>query len=163
MDCAICFNHIKTSCVGSCNHHFCSDCLIQWCKTNNVCPKCKCLIREIKPDPEFDHLTFILLSSMSDHVTLSRDYNFYLSNTYTKIIVVDFPQNSNAGLTIKNNNGPGVKVTKLSNDGRAKLCGLQVNNIIISINKVPCINHKQVIAIFDECMFSNKDAVCMIL
>ena len=61
MDCAICFNHIKKSSIASCNHHFCSECLIRWCKTQNTCPKCRATINEIRPDIEFDHLTFILL------------------------------------------------------------------------------------------------------
>jgi hypothetical protein len=165
MDCAICFNHITTSCVGSCNHHFCAECLIQWCKTNNVCPKCKCVIREIKPDPEFDNLTCILLSTLSGTSDdLGNKFIFNLLHAKNcREIIIDFPPNSKAGITLTNNSGPGVKITKLSGDGRARASGLVSGNIIISINNVPCINHKQVIGIFDECMFSNKIAKCVII
>ena len=145
MECAICFNTITTSCVGSCTHHFCSDCLLKWCKTNNVCPKCKCIIREIKADPEFDLGLFGLYSK------IVREF------------IVDFPININAGITLRNCNGPGVAITNLDYNGRARICGLKIADVILSVNNVPCINHKQTIAIFDECMFSNKSVKCVVV
>ena len=175
MECAICLNNIVTSCIGSCNHHFCAECLVQWCKSNNVCPKCKYVIKEIKSDPEFDAISSELLKKLlngdrNDSVSLlgsetysyTYSYSSGLQSRLTREIIIDFPQNSNTGITLRNCDGPGVKITKLDYNGRARICGLCVGNVIFSINNVPCINHKQTIAIFDECMFSNKDVRCIV-
>ena len=163
MECAICLNTIITSCVGSCTHHFCSDCLLKWCKTNNVCPKCKCIIREIKADPEFDVVSSGCRDIGSSNYTSG---NIGLFGLYSKIgreIIVDFPINTNAGITLRNCNGPGVAITNLDYNGRARICGLKIADVILSVNNVPCINHKQTIAIFDECMFSNKSVKCVVV
>ena len=165
MECAICLNNIITSCVGSCNHHFCADCLLQWCKTNNVCPKCKYIIREIKADPEFDAISARckgLDKELYQEYLTSDKNSFGIHSKITHEIIIDYPLNSNTGITLKNCDGPGVKITKLDYNGRARICGLGVGDIILSINNVPCINHRQTIAIFDECMFSNKNVRCLI-
>ena len=167
MECAICLTNIITSCVGSCNHHFCAECLLKWCKTNNICPKCKYVIREIKADPEFDYLVYILLNNFDDRSNEmyggNGNYSLFggLHSKITCEIIISFPPNSTAGITLKNCDGPGVKITKLDYNGRARICGLRVGDVIISINNVPCINHKQTIGIFDEGMFSNKDVKCL--
>lgn len=164
MDCVICYNHIITSCITSCNHHFCYKCLIDWCKIQNTCPKCRTIIREIRPDREFDHLTYILLNSLANNKLLDLSSNFFtLTNNNTEEITITFPPNTNAGITLKNNNGPGVKITRLSYQGRGRICGLKEQNIILFLNNVPCINHKQAIDIIDHCMFSNKDLSCILI
>ena len=67
------------------------------------------------------------------------------------------------GMTIKNNynwlrlgkKGPGVVVHKLNNKNIFKDSGLKVGDIILFINNVPCIDHKQVIDIINRCVFIN--------
>ena len=57
MDCPICWSPISNSCIGSCTHHFCMECLLKHCKIgNNKCPICKTDILEIRRDIEFDNL-----------------------------------------------------------------------------------------------------------
>ena len=34
----ICLGDIAQSATGSCSHHFCYECLLEWCKTNQTCP-----------------------------------------------------------------------------------------------------------------------------
>ena len=95
---------------------------------------------------------------------MDENNNFFLfNNKNTKEIIVSFPSNSEAGITLKNNDGPGIKISKLSLSGRAKIASLNVGDIVLSLNNVPCINHKQAIAIVDECMFSNKNLKCVII
>ena len=56
MRCIICHEDIVRSCIGSCTHHFCYQCLVKWCKQKNTCPICNEIINEIRYDPEFDSL-----------------------------------------------------------------------------------------------------------
>ena len=32
MECPICYDTIQYSAIGSCTHHFCIKCIIDWCK-----------------------------------------------------------------------------------------------------------------------------------
>lgn len=32
MECPICYDKIKNSAIGTCTHHFCLKCIIDWCK-----------------------------------------------------------------------------------------------------------------------------------
>jgi hypothetical protein len=185
MECAICFNIIRKSAVGLCNHHFCFQCLVRWCHFSNVCPKCKARITEIKFDPEYD----ILVKELSklnvdienignEKVTNEKVTNE--NNSFREVIknqsintnvmgggnikelVISF-NNKEIGITIHNNNdGPGVKITNIDVGGRGQICGLKKGDILLFINNVPCINHIQSIRIFKESMRSNKDAICMV-
>ena len=56
MICGICLETINKSVMESCNHHYCYDCLINWLKTKNKCPKCNNILYEINFDKEFDEL-----------------------------------------------------------------------------------------------------------
>ena len=57
MECPICYNLICDSAIGSCTHHFCYNCIIQWCQFGGTkCPICKISITHIRPDTEFDIL-----------------------------------------------------------------------------------------------------------
>jgi hypothetical protein len=201
MECLICFGYIRKSCIGSCNHHFCYDCLIKWCAINNVCPKCKCLIREIRLDPEFDNLLGILNSEfnpnknnvyVNDALEIEEMIDIDLSSNSSlgvgsggecdgarnkllggggsgsgggsaiKEIFIEFPVGSNieAGISLANNRGPGVKIVSLERDGAILKAGIKINDIIISLNNVPCVNHKQAIDIINYNMLSNKTLKC---
>jgi len=60
MECPICYEKIEYSAIGSCTHHFCLKCIIEWCKKGGEdCPICKTQIGTIRRDIEFDKLNGI--------------------------------------------------------------------------------------------------------
>ena len=159
MECAICFNIISNSCIGSCTHHFCLTCLIRWCQNNGTaCPICKTLIREIRPDIEFNKL------NCPESPDLCTD------NIGHKIIV-DFSNNENAGITLENNcsfgglgiRGPGVIVTKINQKDKCYQSGLRKGDTIIFINNIPCTDHKQSIDIIDASVLVLSSINCVLL
>ena len=148
MDCPICYDNIKISAIGSCTHHFCYSCLIDWCKKGGTsCPVCKTPINMIRKDIEFD---MILGNNIIELENIQRT------------IRINFFLNSEDGITLENNfqNGitriPGVKVGKINKD---KICyknGIRKGDIILFINKIPCIDHAQVIKIIDNAVSANS-------
>ena len=42
---------------------------------------------------------------------------------------------------------PGVKVVKISKEKNCYKSGLRIGDVILFINRIPCINHEQVIKI----------------
>ena len=164
MDCPICFNIIKNSAVGPCNHHFCLSCLLKWCEFGGTqCPICKTLLTEIKYDREFDELINIINQDNNDENYPSLDDN--------NSIIVSFPNDSKAGVTICNNyawfgsgkRGPGVVISKINNKYQCYQDGLREKDIILFINNIPCINHQQTIKIIDEICDNNGIMVCTII
>lgn len=145
MECPICFNLISNSAVGSCCHHFCYECLLKWCSlSNSKCPVCKDRIYEIKLDREFDK------------INNPECLNYSLNLNKQNIIKIDFSDNNILpGITLKNNS-PGVKITKLQQNGICYKSGLNVGDIILSINNVPCNNHKDSVKIIDNNFKINK-------
>ena len=177
MNCPICLSIIQNSCVPSCSHHFCYECLINWIKNNGInCPLCNQFISEIKIDTEFDNLQRQILqyTKISNHNNNNdnndNNYdNLFISNknlNHKEIIILLDNINSNTdkipkknddiGITIKNNKGPGVKVISLKKDKLAFQKGIKVNDIILFINNIPCINHKQSIDIIYSLVLSRK-------
>ena len=180
MECRICFSTIKNSCIGSCSHHFCFECLLRWCKKNNSCPVCRSMINQIIFDKEFDELVYkynLLLNKLGsendelgldelgdiefghDEIENIGDGYYFLNITicYDDIIM------KNLLVTFKNNKGPGVIVSKIDKNGRAYHYGLRLNDNILFINNISCINHKQSICIFNYCDLSRKNIVCKII
>jgi len=42
MDCGICLQNISVrGLLPCCDHHFCSECIVEWSNTSNTCPLCK--------------------------------------------------------------------------------------------------------------------------
>jgi len=148
MECSICYKVILKSYSTNCLHHFCQYCLVKWCKNNSTCPKCRSFIFFIKPDPEFDALNFSNNSIQSSPLSLSQIFSSDISFNLS-IIYIDFHNkiSKNVGITLINNNGLGVKIKKLTNNGLAAAAGLKCNQIILFINDIPCFNHKQGIAL----------------
>jgi hypothetical protein len=143
MDCPICFDLIKDSCVGPCLHHFCYACLTKWISFGGYkCPKCKQFIYEIKFDREFD-----IINNPDNSSTVSE---------YTKKINIDFNDSIHPGITISSSKGPGVKITKLNKNDKCYKSGLRVNDVIIFLNNVPCNNHSDTILVIDESFEKNK-------
>ena len=154
MDCPICFNIITNSSIGSCTHHFCTDCLIKWCEFGgNKCPTCKTVITMIRPDREFD--------AINSPETISISIG-----NYGKNISIDFSKNDCAGITLENNEsllqgrGPGVMITKVDERKKCYKNGLRKGDILLFINNIPCIDHKQTINIINECVISSTQMIC---
>ena len=146
MECPICYNLIKNSCVGSCMHHYCYNCIVKWLSTNPVCPICKMPAYELKLDREFD--------SINNSPT---DENI---EKITKTIVIDFKNNIPPGITITNNcNSPGVKVLDLKKSENCYIIGIRKDDIILFINSVPCNTHKHAIDIIEECYERRKQII----
>ena len=132
MDCPICFEKITNSAIGSWSHHFCYICLLQWYKLNDQCPICKTNIREIRFDIEFDRLL------NNNKITLNRNEKVIDSN--------------NLKITLINNTkGPGVKIKNVNNNL------LKIGEIILFINGISIINHKQAIDIINHSIISNTN------
>lgn len=177
MECSICFDYIKNSCFGSCYHHFCFKCLSRWCIQNNSCPICKTHINQILYDKEFDLVNQQLIyykkqapnvdvtdvSNSSSKIEVDNiNTNNYLdiSNILNLTICFDVNIDKKLILTLKNNRGPGVYVCKINNNCIAYHYGLRKNDVLLFVNNIPCINHKQTINIFDNCYLSSTDIHC---
>lgn len=176
MNCPICLSIIQNSCTPSCCHHFCYDCLINWINNKGSnCPLCNQNINEIKIDTEFDSLQKKILEYQN--IDCNKDNDCY-KNNYSSVANVFnkkkelniFPniinlngesnnknKNEDIGISIKNNNGPGVKVIALKKEKLAFKNGIKVNDIILFINNIPCLNHQQSIKIIDNLILSEKN------
>lgn len=152
MECAICLCNIEQSATGSCSHHFCYDCLMDWCKANTTCPKCRFEIREVRLDPEYDEL--LHGGAPSERA----------ASTKHPTIRLRLDPEHRAGITLTNpQSGPGVLVAYLKPSGRAYHCGLRVADVIVSINGLPATSHEQSIRIIEEATQCSRDVVCTLL
>lgn len=146
MECPICYETINNSCVGSCMHHFCYNCLIKWIYLGGMkCPLCKKFIYEIKMDKEFDKLIN------------NQDYTEkFISNTeYTKKIIIYFHDNTPPGITLTTNNGVGLRILKLNENDKFYNNNFKINDILLFVNNVPCISHREIINIITDA-YENK-------
>ena len=148
MECSICFNIIENSCVGSCMHHFCYKCLTTWMhKGGTSCPTCKKAIYEIKLDKEFDKI--------------NNDTDVPIILNFTKSINVQFGDIP-PGITICNNK-LGIRVQKLNKKDQCYISGLKVNDIIVSLNGVPCYEHSFAINIIKDAYINKKNLLFNII
>lgn len=140
MDCPICYENIRCATICSCVHHFCYECITDWCKLKNTCPVCNECIFELRRDHEFDKL------------------NNNEDNTPNNLneLVIEIPDGTKPGVSLKNN-FPGVKIIRLNKNDQFYKCGVPLNSIILFINNIPCVNHKQSIDIIDSLCLSNKN------
>lgn len=142
MDCPICYETIRCATICSCVHHFCYDCITSWCKLKNTCPICNECIFELRRDPEFDKL--------------NNDYEHNIEITNLNELDVPMPNGTKPGVRLRNN-FPGVKIIKLNKNDQFYKYGVPLNSIILFINNIPCVNHKQSIDIIDSLTLSNKN------
>ncbi len=154
MECPICFNIIKNSAIGSCTHHFCLECLLRWCEVGDTkCPVCKTSICAIKRDIEFDKL---------------NGCNFIELDNILPTIKINFKKDTIAGITLENNytymglgnRAPGVIISKLNEHDQCAKQGLRKKDIILFINKIPCMDHIQVINIINSAVAANGSINC---
>ena len=115
LECAICLGDIRQSATGSCSHHFCYECLLEWCKANQTCPKCRHHVREIRLDPEFD----LLLTSSSNAPSSSSDKPEQPTpKKQQPSFRLRLSPDHRAGITLTNpQSGPGVLVAYLKPTG----------------------------------------------
>ena len=156
MECVICLKLINNSYSLPCLHHFCKNCILQWCHKKDTCPKCRKFIFFLKPDPEFQELNFKF--SFSSNSTLQNlpiqssitDTNNFHPQTI-KIRSIDFSKSTidKIGLTLTTDHKNNVIVTQVDQKGLAALSGIKKKSILISINDIPCISHHQTIKIID--------------
>lgn len=172
MECPICFNLIYKSCIGSCCHHFCYKCLLEWCKRgNDNCPLCKVNITEIKLDKEFDSINN---PNDIDNEIYSNNYENNANtnnrnNVKDKKIVINYNNNDKGGVTLVNNTNfynqrkCGVKVKSIDTDSTSYKCGLRKNNVLLFLNNIPCYNHNQCIKIFNHSSLHGLTITCELL
>ena len=167
MECPICYNQIINSSIGSCTHHFCTDCIIRWCEFGGTtCPTCKTLISEIRPDKEFDYINNQF--NELNEINSPKNLRVYMGNS-ENIIVVNFEKNDLAGITLENNcsilgnRGPGVIIKKINENYKCFKSGLRKHDILLSINNIPCIDHKQSIDIINQCAIATSKVICKTL
>lgn len=173
MECPICLNHIKESVIGSCTHHFCRLCLIKWCEFGGTnCPTCKTPITQIREDKEFDYLNNKDIDRDSDRDSdRDRDRDNRVKSLFNREIKINFRRDDKIGITIENyythraigTRGPGVIITKLNPDGKCYREGLRIKDIILSINNIPCVDHKQTIDIINQCNRESSTMICSLL
>jgi hypothetical protein len=142
MDCVICFNTISNACILTCTHHFCYSCIHKWCYYKNTCPKCRAIIYDIKFDKEFDTLINGGLLSKILNVKHPRE------------LKIEFPKGVTSGVTLKNCT-PGVRVSDIDINCQFYKHGIKVNDIILLINNMPCMNHSDVVDIINNHQKSN--------
>ena len=145
MDCPICYENIRYATICSCVHHFCYECITNWCKLKNTCPVCNECIFELRRDHEFDKL----INNRDDKLCDKVEDNL-------NEIIIPCPIGTNPGACLKNNL-PGVKVIKLNKNDQFYKYGVPLNSIILFINNIPCINHQQSVGIINYLSLSNKD------
>jgi hypothetical protein len=160
MDCPICYNIIQCSAIGSCTHHFCYDCILQWCEFGGInCPICQTQITQISRDIEFDTINGIAATSPKKMHSMQNN------------VIVNFEKNDIAGITLENNystrgfsrRGPGVTISKINDKSRCYKNGLRKNDIIIAVNNIPCTDHSQTIKIIDCCVLACRRINCSLL
>ncbi len=152
MECPICFEVIKNSCYANCNHHFCYNCLMKWCrKGGKRCPMCKNRMFQIILDKEFD-----LKNNPLCKEKIERES--------TKIINVNFKDKVRPGIGIiereklvKNEKNHGVVVLRL--EKKKKLINyLKLNDVIMYLNGMPCVKAIDSIEIIEK-YFKEKDTL----
>lgn len=138
-ECGICFSETPQSpVVTTCTHHFCCQCLRNWCKrSGGECPLCR------KRVYTYFH---------TDRMELEK-------GIFDIQTVVNFAS-SPASITLKNNY-PGVLICKLGGKGAFARQGLMVGDVILKINNVNLICHQQAIELIKESE-KKKDAVSVV-
>ena len=158
MDCPICYNLIRNSCIGSCTHHFCFPCLINWTLYGGqTCPLCKTFIGEIRFDKEMD----VLLSKINNDVSFEViNQEIQCNKCYHINIgsVID-----NMMITLENNKGPGVIISKINRKGVAYKKGLRRGDNILFLNNIPCVNYGQAVQIINNCQKLGRSMDFLIL
>lgn len=173
MECPICFNTIKDSCIGTCTHHFCYECLKKWCMMGGTkCPICKTFINSIRYDKEFDNINY--LSNLTNLTNLTNiDIPEKTLNNLAKLntskIRVNVNKDEKFNITLMNYNNSscfsknklssGVKIKNINKNSILYKNGLRKNTVILYINNIPCINHYQCVNILNSISFLGGELI----
>tara|TARA_Y100001970_G_C14222177_1_gene853348 strand:+ start:630 stop:992 length:363 start_codon:yes stop_codon:yes gene_type:complete len=111
-------------------------------KGGTSCPICKKAIYEIKLDKEFDKIN-------------NNNIDSPIILNFTKNINIQFG-NIPPGITICNNK-LGILVKKLNKKEQCYISGIKVNDIITSLNGVPCREHSFAINIIKDAYINKKN------
>lgn len=168
MECPICLKQITNSYAVPCLHHFCKNCILQWCNKKDTCPKCRKFIYFIKADPEFDELnekfeipfnySLENLSSDTSIINFNQNKNNENLNNNIKTCIIKFDQSNcqKIGLTLTSNDKNEVIVTNVEPKGLGATSGIKKKSILLTVNDIPCISHKQTIKIIDFSRMINQ-------
>jgi hypothetical protein len=127
-------------------------------------------IYEIKLDKEFDNINTIInnnnnlydisitdisitdntitdISITDNTITDNTITDNTIINEYTKHHILDFSDGIPPGLSITNNKGIGVKICKINTNDKFYKAGFHVDDVILFLDKVPCIYHSDSIKI----------------
>tara|TARA_B100000989_G_C19303604_1_gene369532 strand:+ start:74 stop:409 length:336 start_codon:yes stop_codon:yes gene_type:complete len=102
----------------------------------------------MRQDYQFQNLVNII-----ENKNIKKE-NFNIINSKEIILFNQDNKFKIAGVTLKNNKGPGVTIIKLKKFSLFDHY-LKVNDILLFINGVPCINHKDVINQINYLFISN--------
>ena len=152
-ECQICFSNTTTITALPCKHDYCEACfLIIYSRFGGTCSFCKQGIFErVKCR---DSLTNVqacafyprLCESTVDEEVDDKTVRMYLGH------------GKHAGVTVKNVSN-GVYVMKINSEDEASKV-LQCGDVILEINGLPAIDHKQVIDIIDYSTYNDRVVVC---
>ena len=134
MECPICLNVISNSCYANCSHHFCYECLKNWCYMGGKkCPMCKERMFQIILDKEFD---------LKNNPLCDKE----IEKELTKTIYVNLKGIIEPGIRVKERGAVvnekkkeyGVIVTELEKNKKL-IEYLKENDIIMYLNGMPCV------------------------
>jgi len=162
--CPICLCEIETSAIGSCTHHFCTECLLEWCAEKPHCPTCRTVVREIRPDPEFDALNRALRGATSaDDAEKPTRRAPAATEKKHQYLTLRFGDGAVAGLTLASrDDGPGVRVARARHRDAAYMSGLRKGDILLSMNGVPCSDHMACVELVEAATRARRDVACIV-
>ena len=132
MECCICLNNDVNLTISPCKHEFCKVCLMKHIKRQSKCPLCRQTILSIPCD--------------------------YDNNNDRKVI--SFEENTFAGITLSSYSTNVLKVKQLHSKDRARICGFNKGDLIVSLNGIPCKSHEEAINIINGCTDLKMDVIC---
>ena len=164
-ECPICLEEINNAVIGSCTHHFCYYCLYRHCHKSLNCPICKTVIREIRNDFQFQNLVnernniSFKKEFDEDLYILKTKFINQIKNSSTIILQNKDKKYSTCGISLKNNtDSTGVKIVSIKKNSLF-FDKFKKDDILLFINKVPCINYKSVISQINYLMNNNLEII----
>ena len=134
MECVICYETTNNK-VYPCEHAICESCISKWIIKKHIeCPMCRQTVCRI-----------------------------YSSKNFESNFVIEFPENTHAGITIRNCK-KGSIITKVNKKDQGYKCGLRRGYIIVSVNEILCkdIGSPNVAKMLTQASLYKIDCCCTI-
>ena len=131
-ECMVCFEKSATKKLLPCNHDACKMCMMKWfAKGHASCPLCR----------------NIVCSFNNDNITGD--------------ILLTFPTNTHAGLTIRDCD-TGCLIIHLKKTDQAYRCGMKKGQILLSVNGIMCkdVGHQNVAKILTQASMHGINCYC---